>query len=426
MERRQLLRAAGVASALGIPNLAAGERDGRRQASPACSLPDCIHPMVGYTGFSLQEVVTLPTERFPDHAVELVTRPRGENRRTAGDEGRPVPEAYFEPTGLAVESGDVVQFTLTSPAHTVSAYHPQLGRQRRVPEGVAPFSSPLLPGGSFWLYRFEEPGVYDLLCAPHELYGMAMRVVVDGGETEFGPVESPGRRAPEGTATLVLDDDALAPGTIVERGEVGWDELAVASKQLLVEFREPLEGFEMRFEGEDTDATKPFELAGGLLVAAYEHEGRGDFIVDLVHTPGAEPGHLIASEFDATTGLTALGIGGGEYLLDVEAGGRWVVELAQPRPGSDDLRELPVTIEGEGADYAGPLLFDGLVRASATHDGSRNFVVEALDEDGGRDGGVLFDESGAFDGGTTFVAEGPGWLVVEADGEWTIALERVE
>jgi plastocyanin len=49
---------------------------------------------------------------------------------------------HFEPSGLSVQCGDIVQFTYESPNHTISPYHPGQGFQQRVPDGVPPFSSP--------------------------------------------------------------------------------------------------------------------------------------------------------------------------------------------------------------------------------------------------------------------------------------------
>jgi len=154
---------------------------------------------------------------------------------------------YYQPTGLAVQPGDVLRFEFVTPDHNVVSYHPAFGMRRRVPLGVTAVSSPLLgfrpesipgdmvdppapvggeeptgtatgtptetavPDGNVgetaiatatategagtpdgdaggpvpdhWLLALDEPGVYDFLCSPHEHFGMAMRVVV-GDETE--------------------------------------------------------------------------------------------------------------------------------------------------------------------------------------------------------------------------------------------------
>jgi len=206
---------------------------------------------------------------------------------------------FYQPTGLSVDVGDVVQFVFVAPDHNVVHYHPAFGMRRRGPTGVSAFSSPLLgwrpdsipgdqveppaepgaegggeeggngdgptatPGGDgeatatpaengaatgtetpagdgesagegpvpdSWLVAFETPGVYDLLCSPHETFGMAMRVVV-GEETDAAfetedPEALPEPRAgPVGLARVTLTDPALQPENIVEQGQVPWGSL---------------------------------------------------------------------------------------------------------------------------------------------------------------------------------------------------------
>lgn len=38
-------------------------------------------------------------------------------------EGRPIPEFFFQPTGLYVEPGDTVRFIADTPHHTATTYH---------------------------------------------------------------------------------------------------------------------------------------------------------------------------------------------------------------------------------------------------------------------------------------------------------------
>lgn len=149
-------------------------------------------------------------------------------------EGRFIPEFFFEPTGLFIEPGDTVKFVADTPHHTATAYHAMQAKVQRVPEGVEPFSSPVIPIGQSWDYTFTVPGVYDIWCGPHEQYGMAMRVVV-GDAT--GPGADPVTDfSPEGalaTAGTVLNDPALAPLNIMAVGQVMWAELADTSKVLV-------------------------------------------------------------------------------------------------------------------------------------------------------------------------------------------------
>ncbi len=178
---------------------------------------------------------------------------------------------YYQPTGLHVQPGDVVRFRFVTPDHNVVSMHPAYGMRRRVPTGVDAFSSPLLgfesipddqveppelpmegsesaggdeggtqeaddgesedgPDPATWLRAFETPGVYDLICSPHEAFGMAMRVVV-GDETDAAfetsdPEALPEPRAgPVGLARVTLTDPALEPETVVEQGAVAWEDL---------------------------------------------------------------------------------------------------------------------------------------------------------------------------------------------------------
>jgi plastocyanin len=151
---------------------------------------------------------------------------------------------HFEPAGLHVEPGSVVLFSAETPDHGVAPYHARHGRQNRVPDGVGPFASPLIPVGGYWLFCFSTPGVYDCYCPPHDPFGMVFRVVVSDGEGVPDPnVENTGRPPPGAnelpsvlggldpnvpSSLAALNSEALAPATIVEDGAVSW-ETVVAS-----------------------------------------------------------------------------------------------------------------------------------------------------------------------------------------------------
>jgi plastocyanin len=185
-----------------------------------------IHPRFGYVGTGDE---TPPVE--PDHRVQCLIRPR---------QNAPIPEFYFEPTGLLVEPGDVVRFDMATPHHNVNAYHPAFGYTQRVPDGAPPYSSPILSAGDYWLYRFETEGVHNIMCAPHELFGMVGSVVVGsatGPATNAvgeAPAPSQQSRPPEYTAALVLSDPALEPENIVQNGPIAWSDLASESKRPLL------------------------------------------------------------------------------------------------------------------------------------------------------------------------------------------------
>lgn len=212
---------AGVAIAAGVGGYLAGNMPsvGAKQ----------IDPVLGFTGLTAQ---TAPP-RQADHNVRLTIAPRPPV---------PIPEFYFEPAGLFIQPGQTIRFAADTPHHSVSAFHPEHGRMRRVPEGVPAFSSPVLPIGSYWLYTFEKEGVYDLFCGPHEYFGMVMRVVA-GSATGPGttavppPFPLPGEEEPLPpllTGALILSDPALNPINIMGRGSVNWADLAPESKRPLL------------------------------------------------------------------------------------------------------------------------------------------------------------------------------------------------
>lgn len=233
--RRPLVKALGIGAALaaGSGTVSASDDESDLQIDPTY-------------GYATPDATTVPDD-VPDHDVELhIVDPVPEEHG---------PLFHFEPTGLSVEEGDVVQFTFTTPDHTITAYHPANGFQQRVPDGVPPFSSPVVNVGGAWLYRFEQSGLYDLYCAPHHILGMTMRIVVGeldeadvpDYENTFEGSEDPPLLAPFSKAFLeheleifsrpgtnvrsewvwltpaeVLDTAALDPATIQEEGAVSF------------------------------------------------------------------------------------------------------------------------------------------------------------------------------------------------------------
>jgi len=215
------------------------ETNGNATDGDAMDAEAMVDPVFGFPAAS--EDVEPPVE--VDHEVTLDTIQREQ-------QGVPIPEFAFDPVGLAVEPGDTVQFSLASPHHTISAYHPELGYTQRVPDGVGPISSPVLWTDSYFLYTFEESGVYDLFCFPHEFAGMVIRIVVgeaSGPATEAPPEAEWGEAIPDpdspippqGLAATVLRDSALDPETIVEEGSVAWGDLPSESKALPPEYFDP-------------------------------------------------------------------------------------------------------------------------------------------------------------------------------------------
>lgn len=263
--RRDVLRyAAATGATAGLAGTAAGsDATGWQEGDET---DDQIHPAFGFP--ALSEDVEPPVE--PDHAVEMQTQPR---------EDRPNPEFYFDPTGVYVEPGDTVRFDAVSPFHNVMAYHPGFRQTRRVPEDVPPISSPLFAEGAYWLYTFDQPGVYDLYCGPHEFLGMVVRVVAgeasgpgaepvpepsapgqgpvggaDGENATVGNATPSGQAdnatnatggnattgqggppeqqlsPPTGLAATILRSDPMSPENIVDQGTVAWEDIPDEAK----------------------------------------------------------------------------------------------------------------------------------------------------------------------------------------------------
>jgi plastocyanin len=238
--RRNVLRALGAGTAL-VASSGVASAGGLFTAEDDTADAE-IDPQFGFPAAS--EDVEPPVE--PDHEIDVLIRPR---------EGAPIPEFFFQPTGLFVEPGDTVKWNFVTGHHTVAAYHPGFGFGRRVPEGVPPYSSPVMPQGAYWLYTFEKPGVYDYHCGPHEVFGHVGRIVVGtaegfeplpdlcaappSGGDEGGEGGGEELRLPFLTAYTVLRDDSLAPECIIREGAQPWEEIDSENKRLFVS----IEGF---------------------------------------------------------------------------------------------------------------------------------------------------------------------------------------
>jgi len=99
----------------------------------------------------------------------------------------------FEPAGLLVQPGDRVLWLNLGDNHSTTAYHPQNGKELRIPEGAEPWDSGIL-GLADKPFKFEHvfrtAGTYDYYCLPHEFLGMVGRIVVGrpGGPAEEKPL----------------------------------------------------------------------------------------------------------------------------------------------------------------------------------------------------------------------------------------------
>jgi plastocyanin len=95
----------------------------------------------------------------------------------------------FSPAVVWVEAGATVTWENASGSHSATAYHPNNDRPMRVPTAAASFDSGVMSDGDSFEHTFEEPGVYNYYCSPHEGLGMVGLVVVS--EATPGPGTEP-------------------------------------------------------------------------------------------------------------------------------------------------------------------------------------------------------------------------------------------
>lgn len=257
LDRRPLLKAlgAGAALSLGMRGTAAsehgsgaenetnaGNESGVESGTDGHFVEDLVDPVFGYPlaaeetdDLDLEHVVEMSTvegsgahENFPQGP------PQQENGGEGGDGGFPF-EFSFDPVGLQVAPGGLVHFKSVAGEHTATAFHekysnPEMQMPNRVPDSVPGFTSPPIVRGESWVYQFSTPGVYDLLCLPHVVFGMVMRVVAidpeeHDVEDETFAEPSGGELPPDVTAVLTADE--LDPANIVEQGTVAWEDLTI-------------------------------------------------------------------------------------------------------------------------------------------------------------------------------------------------------
>jgi plastocyanin/predicted lipoprotein with Yx(FWY)xxD motif len=101
---------------------------------------------------------------------------------------------HFDPHVVWVETGGSVTWTLESGAHSTTAYHPDADKPLRIPADARSWNSGVLSNeGATFSHTFEQEGVYDYFCIPHESMGMLGSVIVGHPD----PDGQPGLAAPQ-------------------------------------------------------------------------------------------------------------------------------------------------------------------------------------------------------------------------------------
>ncbi|MDS0296884.1 plastocyanin/azurin family copper-binding protein [Halogeometricum luteum] len=191
MERRQVLKSAGILATGGVTSLAGCSSSGNGDSGGG-------------------EPNTTDTEETTGGSGEETTEGSGgSNTVMMVTEGS---EYYFDPIGLFIESGETVTFEIQSGSHSATAYKEGTSSAsvNRIPEGAETFNSEILSEqGATYEHTFETTGTYDYFCIPHKTLGMVGRIVV--GEPG-GPAEG----------SMPPDGDVPESQTIVDQGSVSY------------------------------------------------------------------------------------------------------------------------------------------------------------------------------------------------------------
>ena len=163
----------------------------------------------------------------------------------------------------------------------------------------------------------------------------------------------------------------------------------------------------------DTLITLPEGASGGIVTAT--HNGQRNFAIAVLDASNGSTGELLVNTIGTYSGTTAWGVNALSEgaRLQVTADGDWTITLSP-------MGSAPVVTESGTGD--GVFLYDGDAAAlTATHDGSRNFVIIEETSDAFSIG-LLVNEIGTYSG-TVPLSAGPSVLTVTADGNWTLAIK---
>lgn len=93
-------------------------------------------------------------------------------------------DSFYRPQIPWIEEGGTVTWHNERGVHNATAYHPENDRPLRIPETGEPWRSPI---GEDYTHTFDEEGVYDYFCEPHEQLGMVGTVIVGHPDPDQEP-----------------------------------------------------------------------------------------------------------------------------------------------------------------------------------------------------------------------------------------------
>ena len=163
----------------------------------------------------------------------------------------------------------------------------------------------------------------------------------------------------------------------------------------------------------DNLITLPDGATAGIVTAT--HDGDRNFIVNVLDASNSPTGDLLVNTIGAYSGTAVYGFSafGDGTTLEVNADGNWTITISP-------VSAAPALAASGTGDAV--YLFDGPAgKLTATHSGSRNFIVT---EDTGEafSMGLLVNTIGAYTG-TVPLSSGPSVISVKADGTWTLLAE---
>jgi hypothetical protein len=199
----------------------------------------------------------------------------------------------------------------------------------------------------------------------------------------------------------------------------------VASSVVAEETREErrTEPAPITLKGTGRQASKKFTLGEGLAVFRVRYEGDSNFIVQLINSDG-EGVQTLFNHIDKLQADRGFEIRkAGEYLLDVQARGRWTFTIEQPRPTAGE--PAPTTLTGKRSEVSPFLSLDkGLSVFRYRYQGDGRFAAFLTDANG-RMVEQLVNTLKTTEGSTPVKVpeEGLYFINVTADAPWQIEVE---
>ena len=185
-----------------------------------------------------------------------------------------------------------------------------------------------------------------------------------------------------------------------------------------------LEPVPVELSGNGPEATSTFKLEKGLSIFTMTYTGSHNFIVWLMDANTGQNVELLANEIGSFEGSRSVGVTSeGDYILNIETDGPWRATVEQPRQTA--TQSVPLTLSGDGQKVSEIFYLEtGLRRIKMKHDGSSNFIVWLIDDQGTKID-LLANGIGSFEGSKAIGITNSGtyMLDVSADGNWKISIE---